>query len=555
MQEQSDTDGKTYTVQYFERAVFELHPELASPDDVLVSSLGTFQYAHKYPNGAPNQKASTSARAQHFAQTGHTIGGRFLQYWTENGGLVQQGYPISDEFTEVSGLDGKAYTVQYFERAVFELHPENRAPYDVLLSQLGTLRYQAKYPTAASTPAPAGTISSKALAYLNAALDALQANAIAGADADWSTLRHSVVAFAETVDAQTPADTYSAIRYALTLLGDAHGSFATPEQVKQETAGQQPQAQIGLSVSFEGRGVTAVMTGSLAEQAGIKVGDTVDEINGVSTDGTDISSFFSQLFSGSHVNLTLRRPGDVQAIHTNIDHSEVDPSAVPHGRLLAAGVGYIAVPYVLTSSPIVSEYANIAQQIIREIDQVPTCGWVVDLQRDEGGDLYPMVAGVGPILGEGKAGEFISPDGDKQSWYYRDGTALFQDNVIAQVDNPYQLKNPMPPVAVLTGHSTISAGEATAISFRGRVGARSFGTPTYGVPNSPKGISLSDGARLGVAYAREADRTGHIYRYNENLQPDEVVRTRAGNPLTGTDNDPVVKAGLAWLQTQPVCTR
>jgi hypothetical protein len=35
--------------------------------------------------------------------------------------------------------------VQYFERAVFEYHPENAAPYDVLLSQLGTFRYRDKY--------------------------------------------------------------------------------------------------------------------------------------------------------------------------------------------------------------------------------------------------------------------------------------------------------------------------------------------------------------------------------------------------------------------------
>src|SRR5206468_3983407 len=55
------------------------------------------------------------------------------------GGLAQQGYPLSDEFTEISPQDGKPYTVQYFERAVFEYHPENKdTPYEVLLSQLGT---------------------------------------------------------------------------------------------------------------------------------------------------------------------------------------------------------------------------------------------------------------------------------------------------------------------------------------------------------------------------------------------------------------------------------
>jgi hypothetical protein len=44
-------------------------------------------------------------------------------------------------------VDGKTYTVQYFERAVFEKHPENPRPYDVLLSLLGREKYQAKYPS------------------------------------------------------------------------------------------------------------------------------------------------------------------------------------------------------------------------------------------------------------------------------------------------------------------------------------------------------------------------------------------------------------------------
>jgi plastocyanin len=144
MQEKSDTDGKTYTVQYFERAVFELHPENQPPSDVLLSLLGNFEYKQKYPSGAPNQHVSTDNPLA-FAATGHTVGGKFRTYWEQNGGLAQQGYPISDEFQERSDLDGKTYTVQYFERAVFELHPENQPPYNVLLSQLGTFRYKAKY--------------------------------------------------------------------------------------------------------------------------------------------------------------------------------------------------------------------------------------------------------------------------------------------------------------------------------------------------------------------------------------------------------------------------
>lgn len=82
---------------------------------------------------------------QDFKETGKKLCGKFLTYWQANGGLRQQGFPISNEFREKSDLNGQEYTVQYFERAVFELHPELQAPNDVLLSQLGTFWARSKY--------------------------------------------------------------------------------------------------------------------------------------------------------------------------------------------------------------------------------------------------------------------------------------------------------------------------------------------------------------------------------------------------------------------------
>jgi hypothetical protein len=72
--------------------------------------------------------ANAQANCQTFTETAKTVCGRFLDYWKTNGGLAQQGFPISNPLQEVSSTDGKSYTVQYFERAVFELHPENAPP-------------------------------------------------------------------------------------------------------------------------------------------------------------------------------------------------------------------------------------------------------------------------------------------------------------------------------------------------------------------------------------------------------------------------------------------
>src|SRR5215218_3899805 len=88
--------------------------------------------------------------AHTFPETQHTVSGLFWQYWQAHGGLAQQGYPLSESIQEKSDLNGQTYTVQYFERAVFEEHPENQPPFDVLLSQLGTARYKTKYSTGAA---------------------------------------------------------------------------------------------------------------------------------------------------------------------------------------------------------------------------------------------------------------------------------------------------------------------------------------------------------------------------------------------------------------------
>ncbi len=158
MQEKNDTDGKTYTVQYFERAVFEAHPENQAPYDVLLSLLGVFSLNRYHPNGVPDQKTSADNPLK-FDKTTKVVGGKFRTYWEKNGGLAQQGYPLTDEFQERNLTDGKTYTVQYFERAVFEAHPENAGkPSEVLLSLLGRFDYNRKH-AAAGAPITVGMLT------------------------------------------------------------------------------------------------------------------------------------------------------------------------------------------------------------------------------------------------------------------------------------------------------------------------------------------------------------------------------------------------------------
>jgi hypothetical protein len=84
------------------------------------------------------QTAQPLAGKLYFPETGHNLGGAFRTYWEQQGGLPVFGFPLTEEFQELNQQDGKTYIVQYFERARFEYHPENKGTaYEVLLGHLG----------------------------------------------------------------------------------------------------------------------------------------------------------------------------------------------------------------------------------------------------------------------------------------------------------------------------------------------------------------------------------------------------------------------------------
>jgi hypothetical protein len=97
----------------------------------------------------PSLNTTAADDCQFFPETSFNVCGRFLTYWKNNGALAQQGYPISNVFEEKNADppagDGKVHRVQYFQRARFEEHTENAAPYDVLLGLIGGEQYSAKY--------------------------------------------------------------------------------------------------------------------------------------------------------------------------------------------------------------------------------------------------------------------------------------------------------------------------------------------------------------------------------------------------------------------------
>src|SRR5215471_9255698 len=78
-------------------------------------------------------------------------------------------------------------------------------------------------------------LSSEATAYLDGALAILQQHFLHKDKIDWTKLKQET--FAQAARAQTPVDTYPAIRFALAKLGDNHSYLQlTPELARDEKA-------------------------------------------------------------------------------------------------------------------------------------------------------------------------------------------------------------------------------------------------------------------------------------------------------------------------------
>jgi hypothetical protein len=188
------------------------------------------------------------------------------------------------------------------------------------------------------------------------------------------------------------------------------------------------------------------------------------------------------------------------------DSSELKPLPVLHDEVVPENIGYIRIGFCMGDEQQTNSYINAVTSKIQQQDKHNLKGWIIDLRGNFGGNMWPMLAAVGPILGEGTVGHFIYPDSAIITWQYNDGKAYDDNGIWAQSSSTYQLKNSNPYVAVLTDSETASSGEAMTIAFKGRNKTKSFGVPTFGVSTGNNVHTLSDGSRINLTECVFADR-------------------------------------------------
>ncbi len=290
-----------------------------------------------------------------------------------------------------------------------------------------------------------GDTSIEAELYLNEVIELLENNSINKSKIDWNEFRISV--FEKAGNAQSIQDTYPAVTYAISKLGDSH-------------------------------------------------------------------SYFSPVI--------------------DIENMQDKPLPILLDEPTPEDIGYVRVPFCIGTDDEMNAYVSLIQtKIIQQID-TNLKGWIIDLRGNFGGNMWPMLLSIEPLMGNGTLGYFVDADNNYEAWKLASGKAFIGDALVYENFEFKELNLSNSYIAVLTNNETASSGEAIAVAFKNRINTKSFGGSTFGVSTGCVSHQLSDGSIINLAESVFAD--GSRKRYGYSIAPDME-----------TDEKDALKKGIEWI--------
>ena len=315
-----------------------------------------------------------------------------------------------------------------------------------------------------------------------------------------------------------------AIRGMTDCIGDPYTFYYTPEEMKRSDENNAGIYHgIGTLLQSTGEGeiaVVRVFKGSPAEAAGLRVGDVVLAVDGVSISGDDGRKYLEAVRSirggeGTQVTLTVRRDGE--RMNIPVVRGDVKISYASY-QVLEGDIGYINI------SQFTGDAAEVFHRAIDDFRARDIGGLVIDVRNNPGGMLDQVVSIADTLLPKGVIVYAKQKDGSRQDF--------FSDEAFYDV-----------PVAVLVNGMSASASEILASAVQAFDRGTVVGTRTYG-----KGIVQSlhvfheDDAGMQLTTSSYYDALDRCPQ-GVGVQPDVEIELQAGSiPL---DPDPAVDNQLA----------
>lgn len=266
---------------------------------------------------------------------------------------------------------------------------------------------------------------------------------------------------------------------------DPHTYFLTPSefrQMKSETSGEF--TGIGIKISTKNGYVVVIspIDGSPAAKAGIRAGDIIEKINGVSTYKMNVMKAVNLLYgkAGTTVNLLIKGKGVKHPEDLNIIREKILLKSVKY-MLLPHHIGYVRISAF-------QEHTN--SQLLRALKIINLKehgikGLILDLRNNPGGLLNQAVKVCSDFI---KSGVIV----------YTKGRIKSQDvKYYALGKRAVQIYN----IVVLVNAGTASAAEITAGSLQAHKRAVVVGTRTFGKGSVQTIFTLPDDTGMGLTTA------------------------------------------------------
>jgi carboxyl-terminal processing protease len=287
--------------------------------------------------------------------------------------------------------------------------------------------------------------------------------------------------YVETVDGQNLV--YGAIKGMLGTL-DPYTVFLTPDvykELKVDTLGRF--GGVGIEITLQ-KGILTVVSpieDTPAEKAGIKSGDRILKINGVSTKGMNLADAVRRMRGGknSKLTLTLWRDGVSKPFDVTLKREQIKIKSV-RSEGLPQGIGYVRL---ISFQENTSEELEKALQSLKASGEMK--GLIFDMRNNPGGLLEQAIDVSNLFL---KQGTIVSTRGRKGPIELR----------TANGDSPY----PEVPMVVLLNKGSASASEIVAGALQDNKRAKVLGTSSFGKGSVQTVIDLGEDTGVKLTIAR-----------------------------------------------------